>query len=303
MSKTEFNNFIETTRTSGTGSHTKALKAEPQDFTSGDNGIISGYFATFDHDHGDSYGDVILKNAFKGTIERRKKTGHPFPLCFNHDFSCIIGRVTDIGEDNKGAYFTAEFFPTEKAQEVRSIVKSGVLWQFSFAYDTLDAGKVKAGDGTIVNELRELELYEISVVAVPANPRATLTDIKTDNATESKLSPEIKTKRDELLSFIEQIKTEERAARTRLLRYINDMKKDDAEAQLKKYRDMEAQALKDIGKAEAEGLTEWKQMRMGALAAIRREIKRLEEAKRHKTGDAFIKTGSRPLTEPKAKIK
>lgn len=303
MNKNEVNSFIATAKEAWTGTRTKALKTQPQDFTDGKSGSISGYFATFHHDYGDSYGDVIRKGAFLGTIARRKQTGHPFPLCFNHDFSCIIGRVTDIGEDNKGAYFTAEFFPTEKAQEVRNIVKSGVLWQFSFAYDTLDAGKVKAGDGTTVNELRELELYEISVVAVPANPRATLTDIKTDDDVRSKLSPELRAKRDEILGFIRQNEAQERAQRARLLRYINESLKDDAEAQLKKYKDMEAQALKDIGKAEVEGLTDWKRARMGALAAIRKEIKRLEETNRHKTGEASIKTGSRPLSEPKAKIK
>lgn len=282
---------------------TKALKAQPQGFQTGDNGSISGYFATFDHDHGDSYGDVIRKGAFLKTIAERKKTGHPFALCFNHDFSCIIGRVTDIGEDTKGAYFTAEFFPTEKAQEIRNIVKSGVLWQFSFGYSVLDQGKVKAGDGTTVNELREIELLEISIVLAPANPRATITDIKTGDTAGRKLSPDQKEKRDEVLSFIRLNEAEERAARIRLLKYINSMGKDDAEAQLKKYRDMEAQALKDIGKAEVEGLTDWKRARIGALAAIRKEIERLEAANRKKTGEASIKTGSRPLTEPKAKIR
>lgn len=303
MNKEEINSFIATAKTTGTGSRTKALKTQPQDFTDGKSGSISGYFATFDHDHGDSYGDVIRKGSFLGTIARRKKTGHPFPLCFNHDFSCIIGRVTDIGEDDKGAYFTAEFFPTEKAQEVRNMVKSGVLWQFSFGYSVLDQGKVKAGDGTTVNELREIELYEVSLVLVPANSRSVITDIKTDNATESKLSPELRAKRDEILSFIRMNEEKERAQRARLLRIINEDIKNDTEAQLKKYRGMEAQALKDIGKAEVEGLTEWKRARMGALAAIRKEIKRLEEAAQHKTGEASIKTGSRPLTEPKAKIK
>ena len=303
MNLEEINAFIRKAQDAGTGSKIKSYKTQPQDFTGGENGSISGYFATFDHDHGDSYGDVIQKGAFLETIARRKQTGHPFPLCFNHDFSCIIGCVTDIGEDSKGAYFTAEFFPTERAQEIRSIVKSGVLWQFSFAYDILEAGKVKAGDGSTVNELRKLELYEISVVTVPANQRATLTDIKTDDTVNSKLSPELRAKRDEILSFIRMNEEKERAQRTRLLRIINEDIKNDAEAQLKKYRDMEAQALKDIGKAEVEGLTEWKRGRMGALAAIRKEIKRLEEAAQHKTGEASIKTGSRPLTEPKAKIK
>ena len=273
-------------------------KSDPVDFTRGDSGIISGYFATFDHDHGDSYGDVIQAGAFKDTIARRKATGHPFPLCWNHDLNTIIGRVTEIYEDEKGAYFKAEFFPTEKAQEVRNIVKSGVLWQFSFAYDVLKAGTIKAGDGSTVNELRELELYEISVVAIPANPRATLTDIKADDTISKTLSPELRAKRLEILNFIKLNEEEEREERRRLLKYIADMKKDDLEEQLEHCKMLEAQALKDIVKAEVEGRTEWKAQRISALEAIQNEIKRLTDLKQSSyTG---IKTGSRPLTVPKA---
>ena len=36
---------------------------DPVDFSSGDHGEISGYFATFHHDHADSAGDVIRKGA------------------------------------------------------------------------------------------------------------------------------------------------------------------------------------------------------------------------------------------------
>ena len=243
------------------------------DFTTGENGTISGYFATFDHDHGDSYGDVIKKGAFAGTITRRKKTGHPFPLCFNHDFSVIIGRVTDIGEDNKGAYFTAEFFPTEKAQEIRNIVKSGVLWQFSFAYDTLDAGKIKAGDGSEVNELRELELYEISIVMVPANPRATITDIKGVRQNDRK---------NNLLRFIDDMNKERKE---NLLQAVEeagrnlpeDKRPNPVKEELARMKNLEAQCLKDIGEAEAKGKTEWKEQRKNALAAIRRTISQLEK--------------------------
>ena len=231
-----------------------------KDFTTGEDGTISGYFATFDHDHGDSYGDVIKKGAFAGTIKRRKESGHPFPLCFNHDFSVIIGRVTDIGEDNKGAYFTAEFFPTEKAQEIRNIVKSGVLWQFSFAFDTLDSGMVKLEDGTMANELRELELHEISIVMIPANPRATITDIKSGKHNQKR----------ELLRMIAGINVEQDIRKESLLQSIG------TETDLWKLKKMEAQALKDIREAEIKEDSEWKERRKKALAAIRHRISMIE---------------------------
>lgn len=145
-----------------------------------DAGTISGYFSTYDRIP-DSYGDVIAKGAFTETIRKRKESGHPFPLCWNHDVNQIVGFVdpNDIEDTDKGPLMKeASFFNTPLAQEKRELVKSGVIYQFSFAYDVLEAGPVELEDGVKVNELRKLDLFEISIVPIPANPRAEVTDIK-----------------------------------------------------------------------------------------------------------------------------
>lgn len=144
-----------------------------------DAGTISGYFSTYDRIP-DSYGDVIAKGAFTETIEKRKESGHPFPLCWNHDLNQIIGSVDpdDIEDTEKGPLMEASFFNTPLAQEKREITKSGVVYQFSFAYDVLDAGPVELEDGTKANELRKLELFEVSIVPIPANQNAVMTEVK-----------------------------------------------------------------------------------------------------------------------------
>ena len=145
-----------------------------------DAGTISGYFSTYDRIP-DSYGDVIAKGAFTETIRKRKESGHPFPLCWNHDVNQIIGFVdpNDIEDTDKGPLMKeASFFNTPLAQEKRELVKSGVIYQFSFAYDVLEAGPVELENGVKANELRKLDLFEISIVPIPANPRAEVTDIK-----------------------------------------------------------------------------------------------------------------------------
>lgn len=144
-----------------------------------DAGTISGYFSTYDRIP-DSYGDIIAPGAFANTIKARKESGHPFPLCWNHDLDQIIGSVDpeNIKETEKGPLMTASFFDTPLAQEKRELVKSGVVYQFSFAYDVLDWGPVDLEDGTKANELRKLELFEISIVPIPANQHAVMTDIK-----------------------------------------------------------------------------------------------------------------------------
>ena len=154
-----------------------------------DAGTISGYFSTYDRIP-DSYGDVIAPGAFTDTIKARKESGHPFPLCWNHDLNQIIGSVDpdNIEDTEKGPHMVASFFDTQLAQEKREIVKSGVVWQFSFAYDVIEADTVTLEDGTKANELRKLDLFEVSIVPIPANQNAVMTEIKSEE-------PEIKSGR------------------------------------------------------------------------------------------------------------
>ena len=143
----------------------------------GDTGTISGYFSTYDRIP-DSYGDVIAPGAFTETLKARKESGHPFPLCWNHDLDQIIGTVDNIEDTEKGPLMTASFFDTPLAQEKRALVLSGCVYQFSFAYEVKKAAQIELEDGTKANELRELELFEVSIVPIPANPRAEVTEIK-----------------------------------------------------------------------------------------------------------------------------
>lgn len=144
-----------------------------------ETGMIAGYFSTYDKEP-DSYGDIIEKGAFTETIAKRAESGHPFPLCFNHDFSAVIGAVDKIEDTEKGPYIEAHFLDTQQAQDVRKMLQSGAIYQFSFAYDVLgarepDEEEKKKG---IANVLTKVEVFEISVVTVPANQNAVATEIK-----------------------------------------------------------------------------------------------------------------------------
>lgn len=145
-----------------------------------ETGTVSGYFSTYDRIP-DSYGDVVAPGAFTDTIKARKESGHPFPLCWNHDLDQIIGTIDpdDIKETEKGPFMEkAVFFDTPLAQEKRALVQSGVVYQFSFAYDIVEAGETTLESGEKAYELTKLNLYEVSIVPIPANPRAEVTDIK-----------------------------------------------------------------------------------------------------------------------------
>lgn len=144
-----------------------------------DGGSIEGYASTWIR-KADSYGDVVKRGAFRRTLAERWNGGKGIPLLWAHkmnDIAAFIG-VAEADEDEKGLHFVAKFDDTPEAQRVRQMYKDGRLSKFSFAYDVLEEGAVRLEDDTKANELRELELYEISCVCVPANDDAGVLDVK-----------------------------------------------------------------------------------------------------------------------------
>ena len=145
------------------------------------DGIVEGYAATFDRIP-DSYGDVIKAGAFADTLKAWEESGKPIPLLYGHsteDPEYNIGKVVEAHEDERGLFVRCEFdADNEKAQYVRKLVQEGRLYQFSFAYQVIDAGTVELESGGEAYELRKLDLFEVSVVQVPANQRAVVTGVK-----------------------------------------------------------------------------------------------------------------------------
>lgn len=152
-----------------------------------ENGEVTGYASTWTKTP-DSYGDIVIKGAFTETLEKRKATGHPFPLCFNHDMDQIIGAIKEIEEDDFGLKIRATFLKSALAQEKRELVQEGIVWQFSFAYSILEVERPTEEEKAqgIEQKLTKLDLYECSLVPVPANQTAIVTDIKSDAEVEVK---------------------------------------------------------------------------------------------------------------------
>lgn len=145
----------------------------------GGSGGFVGYASTFDREP-DSYGDVIAKGAFADTLAAWAASGRPIPLLYGHnmdDPDYNIG-VVEAEEDERGLLVHASYDESPKAQRVRELVREGRLGKMSFAFDVLDEGTVTLEDGTKANELRKLDLYEVSVVLVPANSHAEIIDAK-----------------------------------------------------------------------------------------------------------------------------
>lgn len=154
---------------------------EIKDISEAEGGEITAYAATFDRVK-DSYGDVIAPGAFAKTLTDWQESGHPIPLLFGHrtdDPRMNLGAVVEASEDERGLLIKAQFDETsDVAQYTRKLVKEGRLTKLSFAYDVLDSAPVVLADGTKANELRELKLYEVSLVPIPANQLTEVLEVK-----------------------------------------------------------------------------------------------------------------------------
>jgi len=169
--------------------NTKTITVEAK----ADNGSISGYAATWTREP-DSWGDVIAKGAFAESLATIEETGKAVPLLWNHeadDLGAFIGTVTAMAEDDHGLYFEATFDGTDKAQRARELAADGRLAKFSFAYDVLDAGEVELEDGRKANELRKLNIHEVSLVMYPANRDTSVVEVKSGRRNSAKDAEEL----------------------------------------------------------------------------------------------------------------
>lgn len=98
----------------------------------------------------------------------------------NHEWGSLpIATISTAREDDRGLYVEGQFHSTPDAQAARTVVRErlerGKSVGMSIGYKVAD-DEFKDG----ARHLKEVDLYEVSLVSVPANPEAQLVDIKGD---------------------------------------------------------------------------------------------------------------------------
>lgn len=136
-----------------------------------EQGIFSGYGAVFGNV--DSGGDIIEPGAFTKTIaegwERVKI------LALHNDSWLPIGKPIELREDSNGLYIKAKVSDTSMGRDIKVLLKDGVLNELSIGYDPVAFDYDK---DTGIRHLREIKLWEVSVVTWAMNPEATISDYK-----------------------------------------------------------------------------------------------------------------------------
>ncbi len=135
--------------------------------------LIEGYFSTKDLDRDD---DIVEPEAFKKSLKSFiSKNG---VVLYNHRRDTPIGKVIEGNIDDKGAFVVVEIAKNvPDADNVWELIKQGVLKTFSFGFVPLKVEWCE-GNGKEVRILKEVDLLEVSIVSVPANPNAVFTIVE-----------------------------------------------------------------------------------------------------------------------------
>lgn len=158
----------------------KELKHLPIQFDAkaiGSDGSFEGYASTFNNV--DQGYDVVLPGAFKKTLKERP--ADQIKMLWQHNPWEPIGFFTEAKEDTKGLFVKGTILSgVQRGAEAIALMKAGVIDSMSIGYRTLESEFTNAG----VRQLKEVGLYEVSLVTFPMNQEATVTRVKEFNPRE-----------------------------------------------------------------------------------------------------------------------
>lgn len=135
------------------------------------DGRFSGYASVFDVI--DSQRDRMKRGAFRKSLRVRQT---PVKLLWQHQWESPIGVVDQIFEDARGLFVQGRLLmDVAKAREAYALLKAGALRGMSIGYQVKQS---RRDPDSGVRELLEVELWEVSIVTLPANAQANVTALK-----------------------------------------------------------------------------------------------------------------------------
>lgn len=140
-----------------------------------DSGEFSGYGSVFGVK--DSYSDIVIKGAFANSLSKWKEKGRLPALLWQHKTDEPIGYYTKMVEDDNGLYLEGQLLIDDDplAKRAYAHMKAKSLSGLSIGYILNDYDYDKEKSAFI---LKDIDLWEVSVVTFPANDEARIDNVK-----------------------------------------------------------------------------------------------------------------------------
>ncbi len=134
----------------------------------GEAGEFSGFASVYNTV--DLGGDLVEPGAFSKSLSEQ---GAARPLLWSHNTAEPIGQV-NLSDTREGLRVTGKIaLDVSRGKEIYSLLKQGIVRGLSIGYRTVQE---KVLDG--VRHLRELKLFEVSLVTLPMCEAALVTSVK-----------------------------------------------------------------------------------------------------------------------------
>jgi HK97 family phage prohead protease len=142
-------------------------------------GTIEGYVSAYGNV--DRANEIVMPGAFADSLSRQKREGNYPLMLWQHDTREPIGVWEDLADDGKGLWGKGRLLinanvPT--ADKVYSLVKNDAVRGMSIGYREIDVEPGKDGEPT---KLIKLDLLEASIVSFPANRKAMVENVKSED--------------------------------------------------------------------------------------------------------------------------
>lgn len=151
-------------------------------FADGLPGEFDGYGSVFGVI--DSHGDVVAPGAFTSSLARLKAENRGLPMYMQHGMMLgadprPVGVWTALEEDGKGLRVKGKLvgLDTETGKFNYALVKEGAMRGLSIGYRTIKADYAKQPTDPR-RTLKEVKLFEVSIVDDPSNAQARIDGIK-----------------------------------------------------------------------------------------------------------------------------
>jgi Escherichia/Staphylococcus phage prohead protease len=162
--------------------------------TETDQGLFSAVVSTYDLDR---QGDRVAPGAFRRTIAEWKSTGRMLPLHWDHGSQPedIVGQVDPASMEESRAGLTVKGkvdLETARGREAWRLLRANNVG-FSFGYLPTQSHEQ---DG--VRILDEVDIFEVTITASPANNRTRVIDLKSLPSSDAEMSRIVKRAFDQL---------------------------------------------------------------------------------------------------------
>ena len=154
----------------------------------------------------------ILPNAFRNALSRANKIN----LLLEHDPQKLLASTKnnslELIEDEIGLKMRAKIVPTTLGKDTYEMVKSGLIDGMSFGFTVIKDSWKKLADNTYLRDIKDLNLFEVTITANPAYAQSSISarnlDIATDVVPENVEEAEVEAKNEPIEATESETKTE-----------------------------------------------------------------------------------------------